>query len=149
LVIAGSAGHHCASLAAVAVSAERLQALPLFSDLTAEELDALGGRFEARQVRAGTNLTTEGAPGYMFFVIENGGVRVEQNGAVVNTLGPGDFFGEAAIISGEPRNATVCASSDVDLLVLFGTEYRILERDWPDVAVKIADKMSERTALAD
>jgi CRP/FNR family cyclic AMP-dependent transcriptional regulator len=130
------------------VSTERLQGLPLFSTLTPEELDALCGRFEERQVKAGTRLTTEGASGYTFFVIENGTVEVERDGSVLNTLGPGDFFGESAILSGERRNATVTAASDVDLLVLFGTEFRILERDWPTVAATVAAKMAERTALA-
>ena len=122
--------------------------MPLFSTLSPEELAALGGRFEARQVRAGTRLTTEGASGYSFFVIESGEVEVEQNGTVVNTLGAGDFFGETAILSGERRNATVTSASDAELLVLFGTEFRILERDWPAVAAKIADTMATRTALA-
>jgi CRP/FNR family transcriptional regulator, cyclic AMP receptor protein len=132
----------------VPVSAERLQAVPLFSTLSAEELEALGGRFEERQVKAGTRLTTEGASGYTFFVIESGTVEVERDGAVVNTLGPGDFFGETAILSGERRNATITAASDVNVLVLFGTEFRILERDWPAVAAAISQKMAERTALA-
>lgn len=130
------------------VSPERLQAVPLFSTLSAEELAALGGRFEARQVRAGTRLTTEGASGYTFFVIEDGMFEVEQNGSLVGTLGPGDFFGETAIISGDRRNATVTAASEADLLVLFGTDFRILERDWPAIAGKIADTMAVRTTLA-
>lgn len=122
--------------------------MPLFSTLSAEELAALGGRFEARQVRAGTRLTTEGASGYTFFVIEDGMFEVEQNGSLVGTLGPGDFFGETAIISGDRRNATVTAASEADLLVLFGTDFRILERDWPAIAGKIADTMAVRTTLA-
>ena len=130
------------------VSTERLQAVPLFSTLSPEELAALGGRFEERQVKAGTHLTTEGASGYTFFVIETGTVEVQRDGNVLNTLGPGDFFGETAILSGERRNATVTAASDVDLLVLFGTEFRILERDWPTVAATIAAKMAERSTLA-
>jgi CRP/FNR family transcriptional regulator, cyclic AMP receptor protein len=120
----------------------------LFSTLSADELAALGGKFEERQVRAGTRLTTEGASGYSFFVIENGTVEVERDGTIVNTLGPGDFFGETAILSGERRNATITAASEVDLLVLFGTEFRILERDWPAVASTISAKMAERTTLA-
>jgi len=130
------------------VSADRLQAVPLFSTLSAEELAAVAGRFEERQVKPGTHITTEGASGYTFFVIESGTVEVERDGSVVNTLGPGDFFGETAILSGERRNATVAAASEVDLLVLFGTEFRILERDWPAVAATIAAKMAERTTLA-
>jgi CRP-like cAMP-binding protein len=130
------------------VSPERLQTVPLFSTLSPEELAALCSRFEERQVLPGTHLTTEGASGYTFFVIENGTVEVERDGSLVNALGPGDFFGEAAILSGERRNATITATSEVDLLVLFGTEFRILERDWPGVAAKIAEKMAERNALA-
>ena len=130
------------------VNAERLQAVPLFSALSAEELGALSSRFEERRVLPSTHLTTEGASGYTFFVIENGTVEVECDGSLVNALGPGDFFGEAAILSGERRNATITATSEVDLLVLFGPEFRILERDWPGVAAKIAEKMAERNALA-
>jgi CRP/FNR family transcriptional regulator, cyclic AMP receptor protein len=130
------------------VSVERLQTVPLFSTLSVDELAALSSRFEERQVLAGTRLTTEGASGYTFFVIESGTVEVERDGNVVNTLGPGDFFGETAILSGDRRNATITATSEVDLIVLFGTEFRILERDWPGVAAKIAEKMAERNALA-
>jgi len=130
------------------VSADRLQAVPLFSKLSTDELAALGGRFEERQVKAGTRLTTEGAAGYTFFVIETGEVEVERDGSVVNTLGPGDFFGETAILSAARRNATVTTTSDANLLVLFGTEFRILEREWPPVAATVAAKMAERTALA-
>jgi CRP-like cAMP-binding protein len=132
----------------MAVSAERLQTVPLFSMLSGDELAALSSHFEERQVLPGTRLTTEGASGYTFFVIERGAVEVERDGTVVNTLGPGDFFGETAILSGERRNASITATSEVDLLVLFGTEFRILERDWPGVAAKIAEKMAERSALA-
>jgi CRP-like cAMP-binding protein len=148
LVIGGGNPNSCVTLAGMPVSPERLQAVPLFSTLSAEELAALGGRFEARQVRAGTRLTTEGASGYTFFVIEDGMFEVEQNGSLVGTLGPGDFFGETAIISGDRRNATVTAASEADLLVLFGTDFRILERDWPAIAGKIADTMAVRTTLA-
>jgi cAMP-dependent protein kinase regulator/CRP/FNR family cyclic AMP-dependent transcriptional regulator/cGMP-dependent protein kinase 2 len=128
------------------VSAERLQAVPLFSTLSGDDLDVLGGRFEEREVKSGTHLTSEGASGYTFFVIENGTVEVARDGRVVNTLGPGDFFGETAIVSGERRNATVTATSDVELLALFGTEFRILERDWPGVAERIAETIAQRTA---
>jgi CRP/FNR family cyclic AMP-dependent transcriptional regulator len=148
LVIADARVLSCIRLARMAVSAERLQAVPLFSTLSGDEFAALLSHFEERQVLPGTRLTTEGASGYTFFVIETGTVEVERDGNVINTLGPGDFFGETAILSGDRRNATITAVTDVDLLVLFGTEFRILERDWPDVAAKIAEKTAERDALA-
>jgi voltage-gated potassium channel len=67
---------------------------------------------------------------------------------LLETLGPGDFFGEAAILTGERRNASVTAASDTNLFVLFGTEFRVLERDYPDAAEKITQKSLERTADA-
>jgi CRP/FNR family cyclic AMP-dependent transcriptional regulator len=130
------------------VPADRLQALPLFSTLSQEEREAVGRLFEPRQVSPGTRLTLEGASGYSFFVIEDGTVQVERAGKLLETLGPGDFFGEAAILTGERRNASVTAASDANLFVLFGTEFRVLERDYPDAAEKITQKMLERTADA-
>ena len=80
--------------------------------------------FEQRRVSPGTMLTLEGASGYSFFVIEEGTVQVERAGRLLETLGPGDFFGEAAILTGERRNASVTAASDANLFVLFGTDLR-------------------------
>ena len=130
------------------VSADRLAGLPLFSALSPDELAAVCRCMIERQCDAGTRLATEGAPGYTFFVIEKGDVEVEQDGHVINTLGPGDFFGEMAIVSGDRRSATVTATSVVDLLVLFGTEFRVLERDLPSVAAKITREMVRRAPPA-
>ncbi len=132
----------------MAVTSDRLRAVPLFSSLADDELDAAAGLFSERQVLSGTCLTVEGASGYCFFVIEDGVVEVEQDGKLVNTLVAGDFFGEMAIMSGERRSATAKAASTVDLLVLFGTEFRVLERDLPSVAQTIAQTMDERVAPA-
>jgi CRP-like cAMP-binding protein len=131
----------------VSVSVERLCAVPLFSTLSEVELTEVCRRFVEQQVEPGKRLTTQGASGYMFFVIEDGVVEVERDGDVINTLGPGDFFGEMAILSGERRNATITAATRVDLLVLFGTEFRLLERDWPAIADKIRQKTVERAEM--
>jgi CRP-like cAMP-binding protein len=132
----------------VAVSGDRLRAVPLFSSLSHDELEAAARLFSERQVLSGTCLTVAGASGYCFFVIEDGVVEVEQEGKLLNTLVAGDFFGEIAIMSGERRSATAKAASTVDLLVLFGTEFRVLERDLPSVAQVIAKTMDERLAPA-
>ena len=130
------------------VSVDRLAGLPLFSALSPDELTAVGRYLTERRCDGGTRLTIEGASGYMFFVIEKGEVEVAQDGRVVNTLGRGDFFGEMAIVSGDRRSATVTATSSVDLLVLFGTEFRVLERDLPSVAAKITREMTRRATPA-
>ena len=129
----------------MSVPAERLRRLPLFSGLSDEELARVSRSVEEKQVSPGTRLTLEGASGYSFFVIEAGSVEVERGGDLLETLGPGDFFGEAAIITGDRRNATATASSEVTVLVLFGTEFRVLESELPAAAERIRLKMLERS----
>ena len=131
-------------VARVSIDPDRLRVLPLFASLSDAELERLGRAFEAKQVSPGAHLTLEGASGYSFFVIESGTVRVERDGQLLKTLSDGDFFGEAAILTGERRNATVTAASDVELLVLFGTEFRVLEAELPETAERIRAKMLER-----
>jgi CRP-like cAMP-binding protein len=131
----------------VSVTADRLRKLPLFSELALadEELERVGRAFEERQVSAGVQLTLEGATGYSFFVIEAGSVVVERGGRVLEELGPGDFFGEAAILTGDRRNATVTTSSEVTVFVLFGADFRVLEVELPAAAKQIRDKMEVRS----
>ena len=130
----------------MSVTPERLRALPLFAALSDEEISRLCRSFEEKPASAGTRLTLEGASGYSFFVIERGAVEVTRGDQVLETLRVGDFFGEAAILTGERRNATVTASEDTDLLVMFGTEFRVLERDMPEAAEKIRQTMLDRDA---
>ncbi len=128
----------------MSIAPDRLRVLPLFASLSDGELERLGRALEAKRVSPGAHLTLEGASGYSFFVIESGTVRVERDGQLLKTLSDGDFFGEAAILTGERRNATVTAASDVELLVLFGTEFRVLEAELPETAERIREKMLER-----
>ena len=93
-------------------------------------------------------LAREGATGYTFFVILSGTVDVERGGTFLETLGPGDFFGEMAIVGDSRRNATVTATSPLELLVMFGTEFRTLEQDHPEVAERIKQKVAERIERA-
>jgi CRP-like cAMP-binding protein len=142
--VRGRNGSPSCRVARVSIAPDRLRALPLLASLSDAELERLGRAFEDKHVSAGAHLTLEGASGYSFFVIESGTVRVERDGQLLKTLSDGDFFGEAAILTGERRNATVTAASDVDLLVLFGTEFRVLESELPETAERIRAKMLER-----
>jgi CRP-like cAMP-binding protein len=132
----------------MSVSPDRLAGLPLFSGLSDDELERLGRAFEEKRVSSGTRLALEGASGYSFFVIESGTVDVDRGGEFLETLGAGDFFGEAAILTGERRNATVTTSSDATVLVLFGTDFRMLEAELPDAAARIRETMQQRAAKA-
>ena len=94
-------------------------------------------------------LTRQGAPGREFFVLLEGTVEVVRDGKRVATLGEGDFFGELALISNIPRNATVTATSPIRALVVFGRDFRRLLEEDAGIAVKVLGAMAERMPPAD
>jgi CRP-like cAMP-binding protein len=118
--------------------------VPLFASLSEAERRSLAGRFEDRSVRPGVRLCGEGASGYCFFVLTDGGADVTIAGEVVRSLGPGDFFGEVVMLDGGRRTATVTASSEAKVLVLFGSEFRRLQEEQPETAASIEAVMRER-----
>jgi CRP-like cAMP-binding protein len=114
-----------------------LAGIALLDDLEPEELTKIAPWFEVQDVSPGVNLTGEGASGYSFYILSNGAASVTIDGVEVNTLGPGDFFGELAILGDGVRTATVTTTSPSRLLVLFGTEFRQLQQEQPDLASRI------------
>lgn len=126
------------------VDPARLAEVPLFSDLTESERDQLARAAELKTADPGSVFAHEGASGYTFFVVLDGSVDVTRGETHLETLGPGSFFGEMAIVGEGRRNATVTAATPVELLVLFGTEFRKLEDRHPQVADGIRRKVAER-----
>jgi CRP-like cAMP-binding protein len=120
----------------------------LFSELAEAELAHIAAYAEFKTSDPGDVFTHEGASGYTFFVILEGTVDVDRGGQLIETLGPGDFFGEMAILGSSRRNATVAAATRVELLVLFGTVFRTMESEHPDVAERIKRKVAERVERA-
>lgn len=114
-----------------------LAGIALLDDLEPEELTKIAPWFEVQDVSPGVNLTGEGASGYSFYILSDGTASVTIDGVEVNTLGPGDFFGELAILGDGVRTATVTTTSPSRLLVLFGTEFRQLQQEQPDLASRI------------
>jgi len=125
---------------------ERLARLPLLAALTPDELEAVARWSEVRHAELGERLTAEDAPGYTFFLLETGTASVTQDGVEVSELGPGDFFGEGAILGDGRRTATVTATAPATLVALFGTEFRRLEQELPAVAASIRGALAERLA---
>ena len=130
--------------------AAAIQALPLFAGVSTEQCERIASWFEVREVSEGSCLTTEGASGYTFFVVLEGTADVRVDGKPVSVLGPGDYFGEVALLDGSGRRtADVEATSPMRLGVMFGTEFRRFEEEAPTVVARLHTAMAERIKLAD
>lgn len=123
---------------------ERLRAIPLFADLSNDERTTVAGWLEVREESAGRRLVPEGASGYAFFVIADGFADVVHDGSVIASLGPGDFFGEMALMGDGRRTADVVAVSPITLYDMFGTSFRQLEAGMPAVAAQIRQAFEDR-----
>jgi CRP-like cAMP-binding protein len=126
------------------VDASRIREVPLFAELTDDERAEVAHKLDERHVDAGRHLTTEHGAGYFFFVIEAGTAEVSHDGVVVATLGPGDFFGEAAILETTRRTADVIATTDITLLEMFGADFAVLNAHSPAVKAAIDAAMAQR-----
>ena len=95
-----------------------LRESPIFAPLPEATLEALAGRLERRRVEAGDVIFNQGGPGDEFYAIESGQVSVAVDDQPVAELGPGEGFGEIALLRDVPRTATVTALTDVTLYAL-------------------------------
>jgi CRP-like cAMP-binding protein len=128
----------------MAVDTERVARVPLFADLSAEQVAEVAAKFEERHVDAGRRLTTGGGGGYFFFVIDSGTAEVTHDGVVLATFGPGDFFGESAIFETLRRTATVTTTSPATVLAMFGADFALLTDHIPGLRKKIDAAISDR-----
>ncbi|HYT52509.1 MAG TPA: cyclic nucleotide-binding domain-containing protein [Gaiellaceae bacterium] len=123
-----------------------IRKVPLFARCSRAELKEIALLADEIDLHEGKEMTREGAPGREFFVLLDGTADVKKNSRRVNTLGPGDFFGEIALVSREPRTATVIATSPVRALVITDRSFRRLLDDAPQVQTKVMEAMAERLA---
>ena len=123
-----------------------IRKVPLFSRLSKAELRDLAMLADEIDLRDGKEMTRQGAAGREFFVLLEGTADVRKNGRKINTLGPGDFFGEIALVSREPRTATVTATSPVRTLVITDRSFRRLLDESPQVKTKVMEAMATRLA---
>jgi CRP-like cAMP-binding protein len=121
-----------------------LRRVELFSSLSKRELDQLARWTDEVSVPAGRELATEGRFAHEFFVIVDGSAEVVKDGERIAELGPGDFFGEIALLETDRRTASVVAASDMRLIVMFEREFKAMEHDMPDVAERIRAAIRER-----
>jgi voltage-gated potassium channel len=124
-----------------AATTDDLADIALFDTLDPEACAVIAPWFELQDVSAGVKLIGEGATGYSFFVLRDGSALVTIDGDEVRILEPGDFFGELAILGDGRRTATVTTVSQSQVLVLFGTEFRRLQEEYPELATRIESQL--------
>ncbi len=123
-----------------------ITSVPLFARCSRQEIAEVASIADEVDVKAGKVLTQEGESGREFFVLVKGAADVRRGGRKVNTLEPGDFFGEIALVSRSPRTATVTATADSQLLVITATAFRALLDHSPRIQLRVLEALADRLA---
>jgi len=123
---------------------ELLAKVPLFSSCTEGELSEIAGLGTQIDVPEGKELTTEGMPGNEFFLLMEGEAECNVRGVTAAVLGPGDYFGELALLDGGPRTATVAGVTPLRVLVLSAGEFASLLGASPTIASKLLGHLAGR-----
>ncbi|MGH2492394.1 MAG: cyclic nucleotide-binding domain-containing protein [Candidatus Limnocylindria bacterium] len=121
-----------------------LKAVPLFSACDDKQLDFIATQVDEVDFVAGRELCREGSAGGEFFVILSGTAEVRRQGRHLRELGPGDFFGEIALLDGGPRTATVTALGPMRCLVLSRGQFENVIRQNALIAVSVLQTLGER-----
>ncbi len=127
---------------------ELLQRIPLFADFERGDLERLARSFKERTFDAGSTVVGEGKAGAGFFVIESGEATVSRGGDERRKLGPGDYFGEIALIDEGARSATITADSSLHCYGLTSWEFRPLVESNASMAWKLLETMAKRLRAA-
>jgi CRP-like cAMP-binding protein len=123
---------------------ELMRRVPLFEHCGRHEIEKIGKLADEVDVPAGKVLMKEGATAQEFFTVIEGSMRVEREGKVIATLGPGDFFGEIALVDGGPRTATVIADEPSRLLVVGHREFHSLLEQNPGIQLQVLQALAKR-----
>lgn len=123
-----------------------LKRAPLFSGCSKSELEALARTADELDLRDEHVLTREGQTGREFFVLIEGTVAVTQNEKPIGDLGPGDWFGEIALLTEMRRTATVTATSPLRVLVVTDRAFRQVVEEMPSIALKVLESVGGRLA---
>ena len=125
---------------------ELIKQVPLFSHCSKKELGMVAQIADEIDLPSGKTLMREGDRGREFFVLVEGSADVRRGDRKVNQLGPGDFFGEIALVSERPRTATVTTASPVRTLVVTAQSFRSLIGRAPEVQRKVLRALADRVA---
>jgi CRP-like cAMP-binding protein len=124
-----------------------LAKVPLFAGLSADELQKIAAWLDVEEFAAGRLPARDHQAGYAFFILDEGQAQAEHDGKVLEVLGPGDVFGEMAFFdpSGR-RSADVVPQTKVRVFTMFGTRFREMQQEMPEVAARLEQLVRERSA---
>jgi CRP-like cAMP-binding protein len=128
------------------IKIDLLKRAPLFAACSKKQLGEAALIADEIDFSPGQVLIHEGRPGRQFFAIVEGTVKVTKEGRTVPIRGGHDFFGEMALLTDAPTNATVTAASPVRALVITDRRFRGLLSDSPDIQLKVLQSLAERNA---
>ena len=121
-----------------------IRSVPIFAHCSEDEVEALAKAADLVDVPAGMEIVTQGKHSNDFVVIAQGAVEVTRNGEAIDTMRSGQFFGEVALLTGAPRNATVTATAPSTLLVLTDRAFRQVAEHLPGVQMSVLRALAER-----
>jgi CRP-like cAMP-binding protein len=121
-----------------------LSRVPMFSRCSSAQLEQLALDSSERSVDAGAAIITEGDSGDEFFVLADGAAEVKRGGNAVAKLGPGDYFGELALLDPAPRDASVIATAPSNLLVMSRDVFTKAIDDLPALRTAVLHGMARR-----
>jgi CRP-like cAMP-binding protein len=123
---------------------EMLRRVPLFSACDDKQLTFIGSQVEEMDFAAGKTLCRQGDSGGEFFVLLSGSCEVQIDGRALRTLGPGDFFGEIALVDHGPRTATVVAKEPIRALVLSQSQFQNVLHQNEEIAMAVMSALGAR-----
>jgi CRP-like cAMP-binding protein len=126
-----------------------LRRVPVFSTLSAEELERVAAVVMARRFEPGEVVFKEGDQGSTCYIVRSGrarAIREHPDGRSITLahFGPGDIFGEMAMLDGERRSATVETTEGTEAIAILSTDMHRLLREYPDISVKLIASLGQR-----
>ena len=128
---------------------ELLQRVPLFAGLERRQIERMAGSFKERTFRPGETVTDEGQSAVGFFVIESGNARVSVGGEERGRLGPGDYFGEIALVDQGARTATITADDELRCWGMTFWDFRPLVEENASIAWNMLQTLVKRLREAE
>ena len=121
-----------------------LQKAPLWSGLTEKELKVIARSFKELKYESGDFIVRKGEAGVGFYLIADGTVEVRTDGRVLSRFGPGQFFGEMALLDGQPRSADVVATEPTRCLALSSWSFKSIVSEHPKMVLKLLQESVRR-----